>query len=127
MNSRHRLGRYFDLAPRRLQTIIEEIDKSIDHLQKTRDALMGTNRNLRLANDKAQDITVKKLTRGHTTMAMKFADLKRLGNVLQASRPIDLRTTDSVTQGLLILRPQVRALVMAPNHGQSESHLRVWP
>jgi hypothetical protein len=87
---------------------------------------MGTNRNLRLANDKAQDITVKKLTRGHTTMAMKFADLKRLGNVLQASRPIDLRTTDSVTHGLLILRSQVRALALAPNHGQSKPHPRAW-
>ena len=52
---------------------------------------MGTERNLRLANDKAQDITVKKLTRGNTTMAMRFADLKRLGNVLQASIPADLR------------------------------------
>ena len=59
---------------RRFQTAIDEIDKSIDHLQKT-DALMGADRNLRLANDKAQDVTVKKLTRRNPTMAAKFADL----------------------------------------------------
>ena len=52
------------------------IDKSIDHLQKTKDALLGTDRNLRLANDKAQDVTIKKLTRGNPTMAAKFAELK---------------------------------------------------
>jgi hypothetical protein len=68
-------ARNFDLAVRRSQTAIEEIDKSIDHLQKTREALLGTNRNLRLANDKAQDVTIKKLTRGNPTMAAKFAAL----------------------------------------------------
>ncbi len=51
-----------------------EIDKSIDHLQKTKDALLGTDRNLRLANDKAQEVTIKKLTRGNPTMAAKFAE-----------------------------------------------------
>jgi hypothetical protein len=66
----------YDLASRRFQTAIEEIDKSIDHLQKTKDALLGTDRNLRLANDKAQDVTIKKLTRGNPTMAAKFADLQ---------------------------------------------------
>jgi len=69
----------FDLASRRFQTAIEEIDKSIDHLQKTKEALLGTDRNLRLANDKAQDVTIKKLTRGNPTMAAKFAELKRQG------------------------------------------------
>lgn len=66
----------YDLASRRFQTAIEEIDKSIDHLQKTKEALLGTDRNLRLANDKAQDVTIKKLTRGNPTMAAKFAGLK---------------------------------------------------
>ena len=66
----------YDLASRRFQTAIEEIDKSIDHLQKTKEALLGTDRNLRLANDKAQDVTIKKLTRGNPTMASKFAELK---------------------------------------------------
>lgn len=66
----------YDLAAKRFQTAISEIDKSIDHLQKTKEALLGTDRNLRLANDKAQDVTIKKLNRGNPTMAAKFADLK---------------------------------------------------
>lgn len=66
----------YDLASRRFQTAIDEIDKSIDHLQKTKEALLGTDRNLRLANDKAQDVTIKKLTRGNPTMAGKFSELK---------------------------------------------------
>lgn len=66
----------YDLASKRFQTAIEEIDKSIDHLQKTKDALLSTDRNLRLANDKAQDVTIKKLTKGNPTMADKFEELK---------------------------------------------------
>ncbi|MCK1351519.1 DUF2130 domain-containing protein [Bradyrhizobium sp. CW7] len=66
----------YDLASRHFQTAIAEIDKSIDHLQKTKDALIGADRNLRVANDKAQDVTIKKLTRGNPTMAAKFAELK---------------------------------------------------
>jgi hypothetical protein len=66
----------YDLASRKFKTAIEEIDKSINHLQKTKDALLGTDRNLRLANDKAQDVTVKKLTRRNPTMKAKFEELK---------------------------------------------------
>ena len=69
-------ARNYDLASNSFKKAIDEIDKSIDHLQKTKDALLGTDRNLRLANDKAQDVTIKKLTRGNPTMAGKFADLK---------------------------------------------------
>lgn len=69
-------ARNYDLASRNFEKAIEEIDKSIIHLQKTKDALLGTDRNLRLANDKAQDVTIKKLTRGNPTMAAKFAELK---------------------------------------------------
>ena len=72
----HRFAKNYDLASRRFQTAIDEIDKSIDHLQKTKDALLGADRNLRLANDKAQDVTIKKLTKGNPTMAAKFAELK---------------------------------------------------
>ena len=53
-----------------------KIDKTNDHLQKTKDALLGSENNLRLANNKADDLTVKKLTKGNPTMAAKFADLK---------------------------------------------------
>jgi len=66
----------YDLAPRQFRDAIDEIDKSIHHLQKTKEALLGADRNLRLANDKAQDVTIKKLTRGNPTMAAKFAELK---------------------------------------------------
>jgi hypothetical protein len=69
-------ARNYDLASRKFQTAIEEIDKSIDHLQKTKAALLSTDNNLRLANDKAQDISIKKLTRGNPTMAQKFEELK---------------------------------------------------
>lgn len=69
-------ARNYDLASNSFKKAIEEIDKSIDHLQKTKDALLGTDRNLRLANDKAQDVTIKKLTRGNPTMAAKFAEIK---------------------------------------------------
>ncbi|NCP40275.1 MAG: DUF2130 domain-containing protein [Rhodoferax sp.] len=72
-------ARNYDLASNSFKKAIDEIDKSIDHLQKTKDALLGTDRNLRLANDKAQDVTIKKLTRGNPTMAAKFADLKNAG------------------------------------------------
>jgi hypothetical protein len=70
----------YDLASRRFQTAIDEIDKSIDHLQKTKDALLGADRNLRLANDKAQDVTIKKLTRKNPTMAEKFRQLEGDGD-----------------------------------------------
>ena len=70
----------YDLASRRFQIAIDEIDKSIDHLQRTKEALLGTDRNLRLANDKAQDVTIKKLTKGNPTMAAKFAELKNPGS-----------------------------------------------
>jgi hypothetical protein len=72
-------ARNYDLASNSFKKAIDEIDKSIDHLQKTKDALLGTDRNLRLANDKAQDVTIKKLTRGNPTMAAKFSELKTSG------------------------------------------------
>ena len=65
-------ARNYDLASRKFEDAIKEIDNSIKHLQKTKDALLGTDRNLRLANDKAQDVTIKKLTRGNPTMKAKF-------------------------------------------------------
>ena len=64
----------FDLASRKFKTAIEEIDKTIDHLQKTKDALLSSGDNLRHANNKADDLTIKKLTRGNPTMAAKFAE-----------------------------------------------------
>lgn len=67
-----KFGRNYELASRQFQTAVSEIDKSINHLQKTRDALLKSENNLRLANDKAQDVTVKKLVRNNPTMKEKF-------------------------------------------------------
>ena len=72
-------ARNYELASKKFKTAIEEIDKTIDHLQKTRDALLGSENNLRLANNKADDLTVKKLTKGNPTMAAKFAELSNEG------------------------------------------------
>jgi hypothetical protein len=69
-------ARNYDLASRHFQTAVEEIDKSILHLQKTKDALLTTSNNLRLANNKSQDVTVRRLTRDNPTMAAKFEALK---------------------------------------------------
>ena len=70
-----KFGRNYQLASDKFKKAIEEIDKTIDHLQKTKDALLSSENNLRLANDKAQDLTVKKLVKKNPTMAQKFADL----------------------------------------------------
>jgi len=65
----------YDLASRKFKTAIEEIDKTIDHLQKTKDALLSSENNLRIANNKTEDLTIKRLTRGNPTMTAKFAEL----------------------------------------------------
>ena len=62
----------YDLASRKFKTAIEEIDKTIDHLQKTKEALLSSENNLRLANNKADDLTIKRLTHGNPTMSAKF-------------------------------------------------------
>lgn len=69
-------ARNYDLASRKFKTAIDEIDKTIDHLQKTKEALLSSENNLRLANNKAEDLTIKRLTRGNPTMAAKFAELE---------------------------------------------------
>ncbi len=71
-----KFGRNYQLASDKFNKAIDEIDKSIAALQKTKDNLLSSANNLRLANDKLQDLSVKKLTRGNPTMAQKFADIK---------------------------------------------------
>ena len=68
-------ARNYDLASRKFQTAIDEIDKTILHLQKTKDALVSSENNLRLANNKAQDLTIKRLTRNNPTMKAAFEAL----------------------------------------------------
>ena len=69
-------GRNYRLASEKFKTAIDEIDKSIQHLQKIKDALIGSENNLRLANDKADNLTIKKLTRGNPTMKAKFDEAR---------------------------------------------------
>jgi hypothetical protein len=68
-------ARNYNLASAKFKSAIDEIDKSISHLQKTKEALLSSENNLRLANDKAEDLTIKKLTKGNPTMKAKFDEL----------------------------------------------------
>jgi len=65
----------YDLASRKFKTAVEEIDKTINHLQKTKAALLSSENNLRIANNKTDDLTIKRLTRGNPTMTTKFTEL----------------------------------------------------
>jgi hypothetical protein len=69
-------ARNYDLASRRFKAAIDEIDKTIKGLEKIKENLLRSEDNLRLANNKAEDLTIKKLTRGNPTMTAKFAELK---------------------------------------------------
>lgn len=73
---KEKFAKNYELASRKFKTAIEEIDKTIDHLQKTKEALLSSENNLRLANNKAEDLTIKRLTRNNPTMEAKFAELK---------------------------------------------------
>ena len=75
-NFKTAFSRNYDLASRKFQSAIDEIDKTIQHLQKTKEELLSSENNLRLANNKAEDLSVKRLTQGNATMAEKFANLK---------------------------------------------------
>lgn len=70
-------ARNYEMASKKFKIAIDEIDKTIDHLQKTKDALLSSENNLRLANNKAEDLTIKKLTRGNPTMSAKFDELNK--------------------------------------------------
>lgn len=72
-----KFNRNFRIASDKFKTAIEEIDKTIAHLQKTKDALLSSENNLRLANDKAQDLSIKKLTKDNPTMIQKFEELNK--------------------------------------------------
>lgn len=74
-------ARNYNLASQKFKKAIEEIDKTIDHLQKTKENLLSSENNLRLANNKAEDLTIKRLTRGNPTMQKKFEDLKEAEKV----------------------------------------------
>ncbi len=71
-----KFSRNYRLASEKFKKAIDEIDKTIDHLQKTKEALLSSENNLRLANNKAEELSIKRLTRNNPTMAAKFAELK---------------------------------------------------
>lgn len=71
-----KFSKNYMLASKKFKTAIDEIDKTIDHLQKTKDALLSSENNLRLANSKAEDLSIKKLTKNNPTMAAKFRELE---------------------------------------------------
>lgn len=72
---KEKFARNYRIASERFKKAIEEIDKTIDHLQKTKDALLSSENNLRLANSKAEDLSIKRLTKNNPTMAARFAEL----------------------------------------------------
>ena len=74
-------GRNYRLASEKFKKAIDEIDKTIDHLQKTKEALLSSENNLRLANNKAEELTIKKLTHNSPTMAVKFEELDKASKV----------------------------------------------
>lgn len=74
---KEKFGKNYDLASRKFNDAIKEIDKTIEILQKTKENLLSSENNLRLANNKAQDLSVKRLTKNNPTMARKFAELKK--------------------------------------------------
>ena len=71
-----KFSKNYQLASNKFKTAIEEIDKTIDHLNKVKEGLIGSEKNLRLANDKAQDLSIRKLTKNNPTMKEKFDELK---------------------------------------------------
>ena len=83
LDFRDKFGRNYRLASEKFQLAIDEIDKSISHLQKIKDALIGSENNLRLANDKAESLTIKKLTRGNPTMTALFDEARAANHVIE--------------------------------------------
>ena len=73
---KQKFSRNYELASKKFNIAIEEIDKTISHLQKTKEALLSSERQLQLANNKAEDLTIKRLTRNNPTMKQKFDELK---------------------------------------------------
>lgn len=85
-----KFGRNYRLASEKFQAAIDEIDKSIQHLQKIKEALIGSENNLRLANDKAEALTIKKLTKGNPTMAALFEEAR------EANKAVDVTDSDDL-------------------------------
>lgn len=88
-NFKSAFGRNYRLASEKFKKAIDEIDKTIDHLQKTKEALLSSENNLRLANNKAEELTIKKLTNGNETMQKMFSELNRIENDTKSESTYD--------------------------------------
>ena len=77
---KEKFSRNYRIASDKFKSAIDEIDKSITHLQKIKDALIGSENQLRLANEKAEELSIKKLTKNNPTMQAKFEELKKAEN-----------------------------------------------
>lgn len=84
-----KFGKNYRLASERFQTAIDEIDKTIDHLQKVKSALIGSENNLRLANDKAENLTIRKLTYKNPTMKAKFDEARKNNEAVEVEDGAD--------------------------------------
>ena len=83
LDFQEKFGKNYRVASEKFKTAIDEIDKSIQHLQKIKDALIGSENNLRLANDKAEALTIKKLTRNNPTMKAKFEEARKISDAVE--------------------------------------------
>ena len=88
-NFKSAFGRNYRLASEKFKKAIDEIDKTIDHLQKTKEALLSSENNLRLANNKAEELTIKKLTNGNETMQKMFSELNKIENDTKSESTYD--------------------------------------
>ena len=84
-----KFGKNYRLASEKFHTAIDEIDKTIDHLQKVRKALVGSEDNLRLANDKAEGLTIRKLTYKNPTMKAKFEEARKENESIEINNDED--------------------------------------
>ena len=88
-NFKSAFGRNYRLASEKFKKAIDEIDKTIDHLQKTKEALLSSENNLRLANNKDEELTIKKLTNGNETMQKMFSELNKIENDTKSESTYD--------------------------------------
>lgn len=94
LDFQEKFGKNYRVASEKFKTAIDEIDKSIQHLQKIKDALIGSENNLRLANDKAEALTIKKLTRNNPTMKAKFEEARKISDAVEVDDSL-IRTEDN--------------------------------
>jgi len=94
-------SRNYRIASEKFNKAIEEIDKTIKHLQETKEALLSSDRNLRLANDKANDLTIKKIVKNNKTMARLFADNSNDPELIKLAEKLESLEKENIKEELL--------------------------